>query len=126
MKKTNFLFGLLFALSLLLNTELKAQTNMGVNDFVSTYKATKNAQLLDVRSPGEWAGGKIASSATINFYDAAFKQKIEKLDKKKPIFVYCAVGGRSTQASKVLQASGFKVYNLQGGGYNDLARLGIK
>ncbi len=63
----------------------------------------------------------------MNFMDADFKQQVEKLDKNKPVFVYCAVGGRSAKASQILKESGFKViYNLQGGGYADLAKEGIK
>ena len=47
------------------------------------------------------------------------------LDKKKPVYVYCAVGGRSAKASKVLQESGFKtVYNLLGG-FNGWTAAGL-
>ncbi|MEZ4900830.1 MAG: rhodanese-like domain-containing protein [Spirosomataceae bacterium] len=51
----------------------------------------------------------------MNFMDADFKQQVEKLDKNKPVFVYCAAGGRSTKASQILKEAGFKtIYNLQG------------
>lgn len=102
-------------------------TNLSPQEFITKVKTTKNAQLLDVRTPEEWASGKVASSACINFMDADFKQKVSKLDKNKPVFVYCAAGGRSTKATKILSEAGFKqVYNLTGGGYNDLAKAGIK
>lgn len=102
-------------------------TNLSPQEFITKVKTTKNAQLLDVRTPEEWANGKVASSTCINFMDADFKQKVNKLDKNKPVFVYCAVGGRSSKASKILLESGFKqIYNLSGGGYNDLAKAGIK
>lgn len=106
----------------------KAQNaNLSPQDFVAKIKATKDAQLLDVRTPQEWQAGKIASSNCMNFNDADFKQQIEKLDKNKPIFVYCAAGGRSSKAAPILQAAGFKqVYNLSGGGYKELANAGLK
>ncbi len=106
----------------------KAQTtNLSVQEFIAKVKTTKNAQLLDVRTPQEWEAGKITSSNFINVNDATFKQQIEKLDKNKPIFVYCAAGGRSSKAAPILQQAGFKyVYNLTGGGYKDLANAGLK
>jgi len=106
----------------------KAQTtNLTPQEFIAKVKTTKNAQLLDVRTPQEWEAGKIASSSCINVNDTAFKQQIEKLDKNKPVFVYCAAGGRSSKAAPILQQAGFKyIYNLTGGGYKDLASAGVK
>jgi rhodanese-related sulfurtransferase len=106
----------------------KAQTTtLTPQEFIAKAKTTKNAQLLDVRTPQEWEAGKIASSNCINVNDATFKQQIEKLDKNKPVFVYCAVGGRSSKAAPILQQAGFKyIYNLTGGGYKDLANAGLK
>ncbi len=104
-----------------------AQTNLETKAFVQKYKETPKAQLLDVRTPNEWNAGKIESSKCANFMDADFKQQVEKLDKSKPVFVYCAAGGRSAKASKILKEAGFKeIYNLQGAGYADLAKEGIK
>lgn len=122
--KLSFLL-LLFIFSLSIS---KAQTtNLTPQEFIAKVKTTKNAQLLDVRTPQEWESGKIASSNCINYNDAAFKQQIEKLDKNKPVFVYCAVGGRSSKAALILQQAGFKyIYNLTGGGYKDLANAGVK
>ena len=119
---------LLFAIFLFSFIGTKAQNvNLAPQDFVAKIKVTKDAQLLDVRTPQEWQSGKIASSNFINFNDADFKQQIEKLDKNKPVFVYCAAGGRSSKATPILQAAGFKqVYNLSGGGYKDLANAGLK
>jgi rhodanese-related sulfurtransferase len=40
----------------------------------------------------------------------------KKLDKNKPVLVYCAAGGRSASAAKDLKKAGFKkVYDLEGG-----------
>lgn len=80
-------------------------------------KALKaNVQLVDVRTPDEYKAGHISNAKNINFYDADFKAQMDKLDKSKPIAVYCGVGGRSGKASTVLTQLGFKtIYDLQGG-----------
>ncbi len=100
--------------------------NLTVDEFVKTYKSTPNAQLLDVRTPGEWSQGKIASANLINFNDPSFAKNIGKLDKSKPVFVYCAVGGRSARAAQVLSKEGFKVYNLTNAGHGQLVSKGLK
>lgn len=125
MKSFLFAFVLVTAISGI--TGAYAQTNLDTKAFVQKYKETPKAQLLDVRTPNEWNAGKIESSKCVNFMEADFKQQVEKLDKSKPVFVYCAAGGRSTKASKILKEAGFKeIYNLQGAGYADLAKEGIK
>lgn len=72
--------------------------------------------LLDVRTPVEWAEGTIPDAIKINYHDANFEAQVEKLDKEKPVFVYCKRGGRSASAAEILEEKGFnKVYNLDGG-----------
>lgn len=74
------------------------------------------AQVLDVRTPGEWSEGIIEGATMANIYDADFEEKLKTLDKEKPVAVYCKVGGRSGQAMAKMHEMGFKeVYNLKGG-----------
>jgi rhodanese-related sulfurtransferase len=77
-------------------------------------------QLIDVRTPKEHAEGHIENSLNINYYDDSFiKDMSAKLDKSKPIYIYCRSGGRSGKAAKKLKAEGFtKVYDLEGGFIN--------
>ncbi len=78
--------------------------------------AQKNGILLDVRTPGEVAQGRIAGSRAINVFDKDFERKIRLLQRDKPILVYCASGRRSATAADRLIAAGFEdVYNLKGG-----------
>jgi phage shock protein E len=73
-------------------------------------------QVLDVRTPEEWAGGTIKGAQKMNFFDKDFNHQLEKLDKTKPVFVYCKSGGRSGKATKQMKKMGFTtVYNLVGG-----------
>ncbi|MGB3777932.1 MAG: rhodanese-like domain-containing protein [Tunicatimonas sp.] len=75
-----------------------------------------DVQLVDVRTPEEVSFGYIAGAKHIDFYHTDFMDRITQLDKKKPVVVYCAVGGRSAQASRKLSDAGFeKVYDLAGG-----------
>jgi len=125
MRILSLTLSLLFVL--VMGSTSEAQENLAPQAFVQKIKATPSAQLLDVRTPKEWEAGKIASSKCMNFMDADFKHQVEKLDKNKPVFVYCAAGGRSTKASQILKEAGFKtIYNLQGGGFADLAKEGVK
>lgn len=74
------------------------------------------AQVLDVRTPAEWSEGIMEGATMANFYDKDFAEQVSKLDKEKPVAVYCKVGGRSGQAMTKMKEMGFKeIYNLNGG-----------
>jgi rhodanese-related sulfurtransferase len=75
-----------------------------------------NIIILDVRTPQEVAQGYIEGAVNINWNSADFSAQVDKMDKSKEVYVYCAVGGRSSQAKSVLIKQGFKeVHNLLGG-----------
>ena len=72
--------------------------------------------LLDVRTPTEYSNGHLISAVNINYYGENFDDEIDKLDKLKPIVVYCKSGGRSSKSALKLVEKGFeKIYNLKGG-----------
>ncbi|MFY0674598.1 MAG: rhodanese-like domain-containing protein [Bacteroidia bacterium] len=73
--------------------------------------------VLDVRTPDEYKKGNIEGSVLIDWYSPDFAKKAAELDKDKPVYVYCHVGGRSSSAMKKLTKElGFtEVYNLKGG-----------
>jgi len=78
--------------------------------------ATENPQLLDVRTPEEFAVEHLNNAKNIDWNGANFVAETEKYDKSKPIFVYCKAGGRSAEAADKLKELGFKeIYNLEGG-----------
>jgi len=85
-------------------------------DFQTKLQSTPNAQLVDVRTPEEFSSGYIANAVLIDYKGSDFKNKIAELNMEDPVFVYCAVGGRSGRAAKMLADMGFKeVYDLDGG-----------
>lgn len=64
-------------------------------------------QVLDVRSDAEFSGGALPDAIQISFGDAEFEQKVGRLDKTKPVLVYCAGGFRSRKAAAVMKVQGF-------------------
>jgi thioredoxin 1 len=91
-------------------------TKISVDVFEAKLKQTPTAQVLDVRTPAEFANGYLQNALNIDFRNSEFKERIAKLDKSKPVFVYCLSGGRSASAAQLLQEQGFtEVYDLQGG-----------
>jgi len=90
--------------------------NVPVKEFDNLIKSKKNALLLDVRTPKEVAAGHLANSTNIDFYGSNFKEKLAKLDKNKPVLVYCHSGHRSGLTMKTMKEMGFKeIYNLETG-----------
>jgi rhodanese-related sulfurtransferase len=74
------------------------------------------AQILDVRTAGEYQSGHIANALQANWLDPKeFKNRTQYLDKSKIIYIYCQSGGRSASAQAALMEAGFKVVNLEGG-----------
>ena len=85
----------------------------------------EDIQLIDVRTPQEYAQGHLTGSYLINFMDPSFRERIDLLDHDKPVIVYCAAGGRSQKASEALKSAGFKkIYDLKDG-YNGWAAAGL-
>lgn len=76
-----------------------------------------DVQLLDVRTPGEFKQGAIEDAQNLDFFDQKnFISGLEKLDKNKPVYVYCKSGGRSNKAARIMKKMGFtKIYDLEGG-----------
>lgn len=72
--------------------------------------------LLDIRTPEEFAAGKIAGSQNIDFYAADFAAQLDRLDKDATYFVYCRSGNRSSLSMNTFADLGFSsVYEIDGG-----------
>ena len=75
-----------------------------------------NVQIIDVRTPEEYTIGIIGNATNINIYDDIFKAQLKDLDPDIATLVYCAKGGRSANAAKMMADMNFKeVYDLKGG-----------
>ncbi|KGO90253.1 thioredoxin domain-containing protein [Flavobacterium suncheonense] len=87
-----------------------------VTEFETKLKTVENAQLIDVRTPDEFSEGALANAKNIDWNGNNFESEANKLDKSKPVFVYCLVGGRSKKAAYKLHEMGFtEVYDMEGG-----------
>jgi rhodanese-related sulfurtransferase len=105
------LFGLILSLSF-----AQAQEVLAPEVFKKQIKKKRKIQLLDVRTPEEYAEGHLKNAQNLNFHNENFKSQIAQLNKKKPIYLYCRSGGRSGKTATMLKEMGFtQVYDLQGG-----------
>ena len=72
-------------------------------------------QLVDVRTVKEFDEHFIEGAENI-VYDDNFEQKLDKLDKEKPIIIYCRSGRRTVLSADIMEKQGFtKIYELKGG-----------
>lgn len=82
------------------------------------------AQLIDVRTPEEYAAGYIDQATNLplaNLQSAQFPDTT----KDTKLYVYCKSGNRSAQATELLRVAGYtNVVDL--GGINDVTELGGK
>lgn len=70
---------------------------------------TKGAIIIDVRNPEEFS--QASNPKSINIPLNVFEARMSELDKKKPVIVCCAAGGRSAIAEGLLKNAGFDVIN---------------
>jgi rhodanese-related sulfurtransferase len=111
-----FLFTTTFLTSCQGQTSHPVVQTLDVKSYAEKINNTENPQLIDVRTPQEFASEKINDAKNINWNGDDFVAQVKKLDKSKPVYVYCKVGGRSAQAANKLAELGFKeIYNLDGG-----------
>ena len=76
-------------------------------------------QLVDVRTPAEFAAGHLPEAVNIDVRGENFESQAQStLDKERPVAVYCRSGARSKTAAHALAAMGFRVYELNKGFMN--------
>jgi rhodanese-related sulfurtransferase len=89
---------------------------LGVDEFSKRLQAVGDIQLIDVRTPQEVSEGHIPGAMNISITAEGFENSIDKLDRSRPVYVYCKSGGRSARAAKIMKDLGFKeIYDLDGG-----------
>lgn len=91
-------------------------SKLSVSEFADKIKNTPEAQIVDVRTKGEFKSGHIANASNVELSSPDFKSMAAALDKDKPVLVYCLSGGRSAKAADYFRNEGFKeVYEMPGG-----------
>jgi rhodanese-related sulfurtransferase len=71
------------------------------------------AQVVDVRTPEEYAAGHLAGAEHIPFDELAARAK--DLDRSRSVVLYCRSGSRSALATQAFAASGWQAYSMSGG-----------
>ncbi|MCB0382615.1 MAG: rhodanese-like domain-containing protein [Psychroserpens sp.] len=90
-------------------------TVLSPNEFQNHVEG-KKVQLIDVRTPNEFKSGHIKGAKNIDFFSGRFNVEFNKLNKDKPVYVYCRSGSRSRQTAHKLANMEFKsIYDLKGG-----------
>ena len=93
--------------------------NRAAGPALSTLEATqlinsRNAVVIDVRTPAEFATGSLPGARNIPV--DKFDQKLRDIKKDKPVIVVCASSSRAGRAAAQLRAGGYgEVYVLAGG-----------
>ncbi len=73
-------------------------------------------QVIDLRTPEEFATGHIPGAVMIDFKSPDFKTELAKLDASQEYLFHCKSGGRSTQSLDAWKELGFgKLYHLNKG-----------
>ena len=80
---------------------------------VDTLPRDGSVTLLDTRTVGEFDGGHI--DGFLNIPVDELRERLGKLDKRKPVYVICQSGLRSYIACRILAGNGFECYNFSGG-----------
>lgn len=110
MKRLLFVFALFGLIS------CNGYKNLSVEEFQQMISNDPTVQLLDIRTPAEYAEGHLIGAVNINWRDADFSQQVqEQLDPSRPVLLYCQTSRRSAAAASWFSGNGYKTYNLRGG-----------
>lgn len=72
--------------------------------------------VLDVRTPGEFAGGHLAGARNIDLASPEFRDRVRSLNRNRTYLVYCRSGNRSSKALETFRELGFRsVLHMVGG-----------
>ena len=78
----------------------------------------QKAQIIDVRTSGEFKRGSLKGSRNIPLSN--FQNAHTKIKKNKVVILCCASGSRSASATRMLKSKGFDAHN--GGSWNSLRK----
>ncbi|HVY77860.1 MAG TPA: rhodanese-like domain-containing protein [Solirubrobacterales bacterium] len=73
----------------------------------------EGAQLVDVRADHEWEMGRIEGATHLPLAELA--ERVEEIEKDRPVVFYCRGGNRSTMATEALAAEGYDAAKLSEG-----------
>ena len=81
--------------------------------FMEVYDLLKaGEQVIDVREVCEYESGSVKGA--VNIPMSEMRDRLDELDKTKPVYVHCRTGERSYNMALMLQAKGFDAKNIAG------------
>lgn len=80
---------------------------------IDTLFNNENVTMLDVRTSEEFNSGHIEGFKNIPVDE--LRERLEEIEKNKPVYLICQSGLRSYIASRILEGNGFETYNFSGG-----------
>lgn len=80
---------------------------------IDTIFNNENVTMLDVRTSEEFNSGHIDGFKNIPVDE--LRERLEEIEKNKPVYLICQSGLRSYIASRILEGNGFETYNFSGG-----------
>jgi rhodanese-related sulfurtransferase len=72
-----------------------------------------DAAVVDVRNPDEYEAGHVAGAKLIPLPELG--QRVDEIPAGRPLYIICAVGGRSMTATVALVEAGFDAVSVAGG-----------
>jgi rhodanese-related sulfurtransferase len=73
----------------------------------------QGAQLVDVRRPYEWGGGRVAGARNIEMNELS--EAAAGIDRERPVVFYCRRGNRSAMAADAFREAGYDAFHIAGG-----------
>lgn len=107
----------------MLRPSTPADANLSPAQVQDWMGAKNNLQLIDVRTPEEYAQGHLRGAVLLPL--STLNGRIKDLDAKRPLVLYCHSGRRSGQALRILLSSGFPEAKHLAGGLLAWQRAGL-
>jgi rhodanese-related sulfurtransferase len=92
-------------------SDLSSPIEVDLDEFAAAHAA--GATVLDVRNPDEYVTAHVKGAVLIPLGELAARQ--EEIPAGDPLYVICAVGGRSLVAAKALVEAGYRAVSVAGG-----------
>ena len=107
----------LFLISISCKSQGDIAKEVNADKFETAINSDKTIQVLDVRTDAEFRSGHIKNALLANWNDRKqFFDRVQYIDKKKPVYIYCLSGGRSAAAADWMRKNGYEtVVELSGG-----------
>jgi rhodanese-related sulfurtransferase len=92
-------------------SDLFSSLEVDLDEFAAAHAA--GATVLDVRNPDEYVTAHVADAVLIPLRELAARQ--DEIPDGDPLYVICAVGGRSLTAARALVEAGYRAVSVAGG-----------